>query len=1048
MAVAMLALVTFISYWPVTQLGFLDWLDPEFIYDNPHVRSGLSWENFVWSWSIHSSGQWHPLAWWSSQLDCQLFGLEPGGHHLGNALLHVVAALILCAAFRALTGVFWPSLLVAAWFALHPISAESVAWASARHDMLGAIFWGLSIWAYAAYTRRGGLRRYLGFLFLLMVGLLASPLLVALPLVLLLLDYWPLQRVARFETARSSPCCPPQTFGRLLAEKFPLFILVAAASSLSLHGQQHGGVGVRVANAAQSGALHLWQLLWPLNLSAVDRDAGSIWTWHLVGAIALLIGLTILSFYLGRSRRWLLVGWLWYLVMLLSGHLVFGLSQGDRQAYLPSIGLYLLLSWLLHEVFSVWRPGRLIVPMAIVALIACGALTWRQVTFWTDSTTLYQRAVEVGPDNPNALARLGVAMVGQGQASAGERYLRQALELGGNRPQTYYNLGLALHQQQKLEQAAQSFNKAIELGIPTPEIVFNNLGLTFFEWQRLDQAESSFREAIRLKLDFSEPHNHLGRLFRHRGELVEAEMEFRNALRIAPDSSSAHNNLGELLRDRDDAQGAIKEFREATRLDPNLAMAHYNLAILLDKRGDYAGSKSALLAALAAQEDFDPALQLLTQLYEKTGELAQPIDLDEATESGDENLVLLIFAAAPFVVGASIYVFFGFYRFHESLAWHSLRLVAGNVLVLSLLLSLVVLTGECYYRFFCDRTDSFGLTKTHKRWVKRHYHFNSLGVRDSVDYRIAVEPGQRRVTFLGDSFTAAHGVRNVEHGFVNLIRRSHPDWDIQAIANNGFDTGQHLNSLAWLLRLEHLPEWSDLRYDPAGRFVVGEGFGGLSGLRLLGKNEQGQIVLREPSQNGKRLGKLVVIDDDPDRPLVNFRCQLQTVVWIYVLNDITDIMPQWQMVMQRIYSESEPGWLGRNSYLFNMLHYRWYAARDPDIANFFSFTSEAYRPDGPIWNVHRVRLQLLDRLVRTGGGKLMVATFPFLDQLGPDYPFAQAHQLLDQFWRSIGVPHLDLLNIYEDYNPDDLTLHAYDAHPNRQAHEMAAEAISAFIKKN
>lgn len=343
----------------------------------------------------------------------------------------------------------------------------------------------------------------------------------------------------------------------------------------------------------------------------------------------------------------------------------------------------------------------------------------------------------------------------------------------------------------------------------------------------------------------------------------------------------------------------------------------------------------------------------------------------------EENMLLVIFAVLPLVTGYSVFLFFSRNDARGKSGSQWPKLIAGNLLVLLFLLALFVLAAECYYRFVYDSSDSFGLTKTTKRWFQKYYHQNKTGLRDSLDvYVLNRKPGRPRVTFLGDSFTVGHGIKNVDDRFANQIRLLHPEWEVHVFARNGWDTGAELSSIQQLIRQN---------YD------------------------------------------------------------FNIVVLVYCLNDVADIIPEWQSILERIYRDSEPGFLARHSYFFNMLHYRIVAATDPDISNYYQFTRKGYQ--GELWEQQKQRLRKLKEAISSRRGKLLVVTFPFVHSIGPDYSFHEAHGQLDAFWKSLGVPHLDLYNLYDGYKPGKLMVNTYDAHPNEYAHKLASRAIAEFIEK-
>jgi lysophospholipase L1-like esterase len=343
-----------------------------------------------------------------------------------------------------------------------------------------------------------------------------------------------------------------------------------------------------------------------------------------------------------------------------------------------------------------------------------------------------------------------------------------------------------------------------------------------------------------------------------------------------------------------------------------------------------------------------------------------------------ENFLLFVFVVVPAALLLAIYLFFGKSQQHarKTLRWP--RLIAGNMLVFLFLCSVVVFCGEVYYRFFFDTTESFGLTKHTQRWFRRHFRLNASGFRDSVPvYHPRAAPGQRRVSFLGDSFTAGHGIANVQDRFANRFRAVRPDCEVHVFAQIGWDTGHELENL---------------------------------------------------------------------KRSANAGYELDLLVLVYCLNDISDIAPDWQIAARRIYASSDPGYLVAHSFFFNTLYFRWKAAHDPDVSNYYQFVRNNY--EGAVWEEQKQRLRALRDEVASRGGRLLVVTFPFLHALGPDYEYRQIHERLDRCWKELNVPHLDLLGIFESRPPAELTINRYDAHPNEQAHRMAAESIAAFLDKH
>ena len=331
--------------------------------------------------------------------------------------------------------------------------------------------------------------------------------------------------------------------------------------------------------------------------------------------------------------------------------------------------------------------------------------------------------------------------------------------------------------------------------------------------------------------------------------------------------------------------------------------------------------------------------------------------------------VLLLFA--PLLFGTAIYLFFFKRKLHKKANWS--LLLQGNLLIFLMFLSLVLLTGEIYYRFIYNETDSFALTKSTNRWMRRYIMemSNSRGYRDNQDYTLACPAGKTRITFIGDSFTVGHGIRDVDKRFANLVRHQNQEFDVQVFAGNGMDTGPQLKMLATLEETE-----------------------------------------------------------------------LQYVVLVYCLNDVSDIVPEYQEILNRIY-EQKPGYLVENSYFLNTLYYRWIAFADPEIKNFYQFTLKAY--ESHLWQQQQQRLTAFRDAVSDRDAQLLVVTFPFIHALGKDYAYAKVHQQLDAHWKSLDVPHLDLYDIYQDQTAEAMRVNKYDAHPNEQAHAMAAKAIGQFL---
>jgi protein O-mannosyl-transferase len=485
-----LAAITFAVFGQTLGHDFIDFDDDEYVYANPVVVRGLTLKGLVWAFTQSDASNWHPLTWLSHMLDCQLYGLNPGGHHLTNVLLHTAAVIGLFLVLRGTTGALWRSAFVAAVFAIHPLRAESVAWVAERKDVLSGVFFVLTIGAYARYARRPwSALRYGLVIFLYVLGLMCKPMLVTLPLVLLLLDYWPLQRA---EPAR-----------RLVVEKLPLLAL-SAASCVATFLAQGGAIQsttsipvlLRLGNALVACVIYLRQMVWPSGLAMCYPYPDKGLSGYEVGlAAALLVGLSAVGWRERRARPWLLMGWLWYLVMLLP---VLGIIQAgvqahaDRYTYLPQIGLYVALAWLAAEWAAKfhaghWTTGSL---MALVlgALLICA---WKQTAYWKNSETLWTHTLACTAANCVAHNSLGNALEQMGKAEDAISHYEQAVAIKPDYAEAHANLGNALDQKGRVDEAEAQFQKALQIDPSNPAFE-NNLA-----WLLATCPQASLRDGAR-----------------------------------------------------------------------------------------------------------------------------------------------------------------------------------------------------------------------------------------------------------------------------------------------------------------------------------------------------------------------------------------------------------------------------------------------------------------------------------------------------------------------------------------------------------------------
>jgi len=561
-AALVLALTVLIAFGPALNNEFVSYDDQEYITENAAVRSGLNSRSFIWAWTTTHTGNWIPLTWLSLMLDAEIFGLNPGGFHLTNILFHLANSLILFLVLKQMTGSFWRSALAAALFALHPLRVESVAWAAERKDVLSGFFWMLTIWAYGHYVQRPGAARYMVVFLGLAAGLLAKPMLVTLPFVLLLLDYWPLNRL-RTAPVSSAPSgtmeakpAKASTIKGLILEKIPLLALVGFLSLAAFKAQSAGGtmagtetlpLSIRLANAATAYVTYLGKMFWPVNLAVFyPHPKENISYGAAMAAGLLLFFLTLAAVRLGRRRRYLTVGWLWYLGTLVP---VIGLVQVGRQAladrytYLPLIGVFIIVAWGAVELTSSWKRQKtaLTVSAVVILCVLASATRW-QVGHWKDSRTLFERALAVTADNDVMHYNLGVVLTEQGRFDEALRHYREALRIRPGYAKAHNNLGSLLALRGRTKEAAGHFVQAIQSAPNDPTGYVNMGGLAGMAGDT-ETAIEHFRKALALDPNYAQAHNFLGMALASRGRIKEAVHHFTLAVEIAPQYEHARSNL-------------------------------------------------------------------------------------------------------------------------------------------------------------------------------------------------------------------------------------------------------------------------------------------------------------------------------------------------------------------------------------------------------------------------------------------------------------------------------------------------------------------------
>jgi tetratricopeptide (TPR) repeat protein len=558
-----LVAITWLVFGQTLWHDFVSYDDHVYIQDNGIVRNGLSPEGLIWAFTHSHASNWHPLTTLSHMLDCQLYGLNAGGHHLTNVILHTISVLLLFLVLKQMTGALWQSAFVAALFAIHPLHVESVAWIAERKDVLSAVFFMLTLGVYAWYTQMPSPARYLLVALFFAFGLMSKPMLVTLPFVLLLLDYWPLRRFAN----RSS------SVSRLVLEKVPLLALSAASCAATILAQKTAlssfeelPFSFRISNALVTYVAYFGQMLWPTKLAVFyPHPYGRLPLREILSATGLLVIITFIVFALRRKQPYLATGWFWYLVMLVPviGVIQVGVqARADRYTYLPQIGLYVALTWAAADLMAYWRRRREILGFAAAALI--GLLSWcawRQTGYWKNSEALWTHTMAVTSDNSVAHNNLGLLRMREGRADDAIAHYQEALKIRSERAETsnnpgnaliYNNLGNALLSKGLPEEAIPYYNRALAIR-PDYGDGHYNLGCALLKQGEVDEAIAQWQKALVIQPQDGEIYTSLGNAFFKKGMMKEAIFHYQQALEMGPQDSAARNNMAWILATSSDA---------------------------------------------------------------------------------------------------------------------------------------------------------------------------------------------------------------------------------------------------------------------------------------------------------------------------------------------------------------------------------------------------------------------------------------------------------------------------------------------------------------
>lgn len=633
-----LVLATLLVFWRTIGFDFLPYDDNVYVYENLHVTRGLSWANIRWAFTPSNStlGLWTPLTTLSHMATCQVFGINAWGHHLVNVLLHVANAVLLFLVLRSMSGALWRSAFVALVFAIHPLRVESVAWVAERKDVLSGFFFMLTLAAYAWYVRKRTLTRYLAVLLALIAGLLSKQMLVTVPFLLLLLDYWPLGRLQTGPRFLGD-------FARLTLEKIPLMIFAVAAvmenyfdNAPDLGGLPviHGS-WVRVGNAFVCYVTYIGQLFYPVKLVPLYPFPVELLVWQVAGAFLLLVGISAVAFVLRRKAPWFGIGWCWYLGMMFPaiGILPIGKEgHADRYTYLPMIGICIVIAWAVERLSASWSDRREILAIGVALVVALLLrLSAAQCVYWHDGETLWRRTLECIPDNPIANNYLGYAILSPGREDEAIAEFEKSRRGMPHWAEPENNLGMAIFQKGDVDGAIPHFVEALKKD-PSHIEARSNLALALIQKRQLDDAERELRIVIAMKPNRADAYGNFGNVLLQKGDVEGAIGAFTRALKLNPDYIDGLANLGNAYVRQGNPAGAILQYQKALHLNPQNPTVQINMARVLATAQDASvrdGNKAVTLA-LQANEltgGKNPAvLDTLAASYAEAGRFSEAIE--------------------------------------------------------------------------------------------------------------------------------------------------------------------------------------------------------------------------------------------------------------------------------------------------------------------------------------------------------------------------------------------------------------------------------------
>jgi protein O-mannosyl-transferase len=636
-AAVLLVIITLSPFLNVTSASFVQMDDDIYVTENARIHSGITWENTKWAFSTTYFGFYYPLTWLSHMLDYQLYGPWAGGHHLTSLILHILNALLLFIVLIRMTSALWKSFFVAAFFAIHPLHVESVAWISERKDVLSTFFWLLCILFYVFYAEKPSVKRYIPVFIAFLLGLLAKPMILTLPFTLLLLDYWPLKRMqfgksvsagkSRFKIA---------ALPRLLWEKMPLFLLLPIFTYLTFYAQKEAKavisadyfpLSLRLGNALVSYCAYLGKMLLPTGLAAYyPLHVKEISTFTAGSSAFLLLTFSLAVLWFFKSRKYLAFGWLWYLGTLVPviGVIQIGSqSMADRYTYVPLVGIFIAVVWGLAELARNSATVRKsLSALAFAAIIIFAFLTHKQAGYWNNSVSLFERTLALTSGNWFIHNNLGAILSQQGKKDEAEFHFREALRANPSYSMAHMNLGIGLNEKGETDSAIEHFNEALRLD-PKSVKILNNLGLALAKQNRFPEAVERFKEAVSIDQDFLDSRNNLAFALLLDGQQDAAIEQYREAARLNPDYADGMNNLGLALKRTGRIQEAIECFKNSVARRPDFFETRINFAETLLQAGDAEPAIEQYRQALMIKPRNDEALNNLGLALMSAGRLPE-----------------------------------------------------------------------------------------------------------------------------------------------------------------------------------------------------------------------------------------------------------------------------------------------------------------------------------------------------------------------------------------------------------------------------------------